>query len=1010
MGYQQRGVSKILRRPHRLFRPIIPVCVALMLSLLSISRTSSANEDQKTAGMDTRAEYQTVKIGVLAKRGVERCQAKWSPTAEYLTSKIQRHSFSIVPLDFDEIHPAVEKGEVDFVLANSSFYVRLEHLFGTSRIATLNNLTSGKGHTVYGGVIFCRADRKDMRHLKDLKGKTFMAVKETSFGGWLAAWQELKNHAIDPHEDFASLSYGGTHDAVVYAVRDGKADAGTVRTDVLERMAMENRICLEDFFVFSHGPVHHLGCEFPFVHSTVTYPEWPFAKARHTSDALAKRVTVALLEMSSDNPAAIAARCAGWTVSLNYQPVHDCLKELRVAPYEDYGKVTFGDMLKQHWFWITSCAFLLFTSVLIAFRTTRLNRRLQENKKYIQSILNSVHVGIVLIDAETHTIVDANPLVAEMIGLPEEEIVGKKSHKFLSPAEIGQYPVTEHNQAMESSESILTKTDGTSIPILKTVVPITLNQRKCLLGCFVDITKRKQAERKLRELDQAIEKSPEGIAIASIDGIHVFVNPAWAKMHGYQIADLIGKPVAMLDTPEGRNNISHIMEEIKKNGLWRGETQRVRKDGSSFPTIMTSSIVTDAKDKQIGIVGTCIDITERKWAEEQLEVFRRFAEESNHGVGWTDIKGNVIYVNPALCRIFGEVRPEDTYGNPVAQFYDDHTQQRLAEEIFPKVIAEGKWIGELDIHSKNGNVLRTLNNLFVLRDAKDNPLYFSHLVTDITERKRAEGVKAALQTQLLQSEKLASVGQLSAGVAHEINNPIGFISSNLGTMKKYLTRVRSYIDSNGGQDPDEQNEITEIVTDFGDAIAESLDGADRVKKIVADLKGFARTDSGELEATDLNAELESTLNIVWNQIKYTCKVEKDFGELPGVQCHKGQINQVMLNLLVNAGQAIGDGPGIIRIRTWADDTQCYISIKDDGCGISEEQIGKIFDPFYTTKDVGKGTGLGLSVSHDIIKSHGGRIEVRSEVGQGSEFVVSLPIESSMVEPVEAPVTSEDCTA
>ena len=182
------------------------------------------------AGQDS-----SVKIGVLAtKRGVEKCREKWGPTAEYLTDQIPGHSFVIVPLGFEEIRPAVERGEVGFVLANSSFYVEIEARYGAHRLATLKNLCQGVGRTTFGGVIFCRADRDDIKHLADLEGKTFMAVKETSFGGWRMAWREMKAAGIDPQRDFAELRFGSTHDAVVYAVRDGLVDAGTVRTDTLE--------------------------------------------------------------------------------------------------------------------------------------------------------------------------------------------------------------------------------------------------------------------------------------------------------------------------------------------------------------------------------------------------------------------------------------------------------------------------------------------------------------------------------------------------------------------------------------------------------------------------------------------------------------------------------------------------------------------------------------------------------------------------------------------------------
>jgi two-component system, sensor histidine kinase and response regulator len=294
-------------------------------------------------------EARTYNIGVLAKRGSENCLAEWTATADYLTDQIPGCSFMIVPLRFDEICPAVERGDQDFIIANPSFYVGLEKHYGANRIATLKNQRTAGVFTIFGGVIFCKADRKDIHDLDDLMGKTFMAVAEMSFGGWLTAWRELKERGIDPHRDFADLSFGGTHDAVAYAVRDGKVDAGSVRTDALERMAKEGRIRLEDFRVLRHDHISEEACNFPFPHSTDVYPEWPFAKISHTPDELAERVAIALIAMPADCPAAKAAKCAGWTVALNYQPVHECLKEVRVGPYKDYGKISTAELIKQFW-------------------------------------------------------------------------------------------------------------------------------------------------------------------------------------------------------------------------------------------------------------------------------------------------------------------------------------------------------------------------------------------------------------------------------------------------------------------------------------------------------------------------------------------------------------------------------------------------------------------------------------------------------------------------------------
>ncbi len=317
----------------------------------------------------------SVRIGVLAKRGAKMTLEKWGPTADYLTKKISGLSFTILPIGYDEIYPAAERGDVDFILANSQFYVGLELLYDASRIATLKNLRMGKGYKVYGGVVFSRADREDIKSYSDLKGKTFMTLDETAFASWPAVWLEMKERGIDPYRDFADLRFKGPMDAVVYAVLEGKVDAGSVRTDLLERMAMEGRIRLEDLRVLhEHGGKDHL----PFLHSTRSYPEWPLAKLKHTPDELAEKVVDALLEMTPDSPAARVSRITGWTIPLNYQPVHEALKSLRLKPYEEYGKITPKEVFRQYWYW-----FLGFASILISLFIVHL---LNTNRKLGSSV------------------------------------------------------------------------------------------------------------------------------------------------------------------------------------------------------------------------------------------------------------------------------------------------------------------------------------------------------------------------------------------------------------------------------------------------------------------------------------------------------------------------------------------------------------------------------------------------------------------------------------------------
>ncbi len=260
------------------------------------------------------------------------------------------------------------------------------------------------------------------------------------------------------------------------------------------------------------------------------------------------------------------------------------------------------------------------------------------------------------------------------------------------------------------------------------------------------------------------------------------------------------------------------------------------------------------------------------------------------------------------------------------------------------------------------------------------------------------------QVQLLQSEKMASIGQLAAGVAHEINNPIGFVNSNLSTLKKYLLNLRDYcrgvdkILDGGGEDSMEElrrirkfKKIDFILEDVSMVIEESIEGTERVKTIVQDLKDFSHQDRGKLTEYDLNKGIRSTLNIVWNELKYKAEVVQDLGDLPLLRCYPQQINQVMMNLLVNAAHAI-EGKGQITVRSHAAEDSIVVEISDTGTGIPPENLQKIFEPFFTTKEVGKGTGLGLSLSYRIVERHGGTISVESEVGAGTTFRITLPVE------------------
>jgi signal transduction histidine kinase len=276
-----------------------------------------------------------------------------------------------------------------------------------------------------------------------------------------------------------------------------------------------------------------------------------------------------------------------------------------------------------------------------------------------------------------------------------------------------------------------------------------------------------------------------------------------------------------------------------------------------------------------------------------------------------------------------------------------------------------------------------------------------------TERKRLQELierLAQAQSQLLQSEKMASLGQLAAGVAHEINNPVAFVSSNLSSLRGYVNdflkllsayeAVEAELQSQTRANLGQLKQVTDIDflrEDVTNLLADSMDGMQRVKRIVQDLKDFSHAGESARQWANLEQGMDSTINVAWSELKYKARVVKEYANIPEIECMPSQLNQVFMNLLVNAAQAIEE-TGTISIRTGQEGDQVWVEVQDTGAGIAPAHLTRIFDPFFTTKPVGKGTGLGLSLSYGIVQKHGGTFSVKSEVGVGTVFRVTLPIQ------------------
>lgn len=457
-----------------------------------------------------QAEDQVIRIGVLSHRGSAATYAMWEPTATYLSRAVPRYQFEIVPLNFDEVDPAVKFGQVDFILVNPGIYVNLEVRYRISRIATLNNLLGEVANNIFAGVIFTRQERHDINALADLKGKSLLAVDVTSLGGFQMAWRELKTVGLDPYKDMSSLSFAGIHDDVVRAVRDGTVDVGMVRTDILERMATARQINIHDFKIIN--PKVNPG--FLLKRSTRLYPEWPFSKVLHTSNELAQKVAVALLNMPQVHPAAKAGNYAGWTIPLDYQSVHDLFKDLHLPPYEYAGRFTLQDAIKKYWYW------LLVTSVFVAFMLfmtawiSRLNRELKQAKLHLERqyelILNSVADGIVGVDLEGNTTF-ANRAMTHITGWAVDDLLGKNQHQILhhthadgTPHPADQCPVYATCRDKISrfvNDDVFWKRDGSCFPVEYSSTPIKDSQSRTVgsVVVFRDISDRKRIDEEARQ-------------------------------------------------------------------------------------------------------------------------------------------------------------------------------------------------------------------------------------------------------------------------------------------------------------------------------------------------------------------------------------------------------------------------------------------------------------------------------------------------------------------------------
>jgi two-component system sensor histidine kinase TtrS len=451
-----------------------------------------------------------VKIGVLSHRGDKKTLKIWSPTAHYLIAKLPQYDFEIIPLDFDEVEPAVKDATVDFILVNPGIYVNLEAKYNVTRLATMINLRNNSPYSIFGGVIFTRSDRDDIETLKDTKNKSFMAVDETSLGGFQMAWRELDAININPYDDFSRLEFGGIHDKVVMAVINGDIDVGTVRTDILERMSNAGRINMDDIKIIN--PQQH--SKFPSAHSTRLYPEWPFSQLDHTDPELARQVAVALFQMPKVDPALTAGEYAGWSIPFDYHEVHALFKQLKLPPYSSLSQLTITEAIKRYWYWVIASIVALLALLGLTSIMVRHNRELKYAQRRMerqhQLINESVADGIYGVDLVGNCTF-MNRAMTEMTGWSAEDLIGKNQHLILhhTHEDGSAFPRTDcpvyqssfDNQPRFVADDIFWKKDGSYINVEYSCTPLRglRGETRGSVVVFRDITARKHAQKHAEE-------------------------------------------------------------------------------------------------------------------------------------------------------------------------------------------------------------------------------------------------------------------------------------------------------------------------------------------------------------------------------------------------------------------------------------------------------------------------------------------------------------------------------
>jgi PAS domain S-box-containing protein len=713
---------------------------------------------------------------------------------------------------------------------------------------------------------------------------------------------------------------------------------------------------------------------------------------------------------------------------------------------------------------ILSAIFFPFTRITENLKKTRERElriaELEANEERYRAVVEQTTEGIVLLDSESLRVIECNNAFSRLIGCSDvEEAKRLNARDFSTASEEKLAEIVQHfrqGNGVISGERLYLKRDGSHILVDATGSLITYGGRAVICTSVRDLSDRKNAENELQRLALVAQKTQNTVIVSDIRGKIEWVNEGFMRTTGYDMSEVEGKSsIDFLTGAETDGEIlSQLFASIQALKPFNGELFKYKKNGEGYWSSISLTPIKKSDGTLQGFISIEMDVTERKKMEAQLRrayedleqrVFERTADllRANEDmqlevrerekaelevrdareflnkiidnvptlIAVRNSKDRFTMANSAFAKMYGTTI-ENMIGKTPVHFYNDPDELRKVVEEDKFVITQGqeKPVFEDKYTGPSGKIhyLETIKRPLVSDSGEKNILIIAN---DLTERK-------ALESQLRNAQKLESIGQLAAGIAHEINTPTQYVSDNTRFLSDAFDDIKLALDEyheaikaaeQGKLDPSliekvqkkiAGSDLDYLLTEVPAAISQSLEGVSRIAKIVQSMKDFAHPGSTEKTAVDLNKAIESTITVARNEWKYVAELETHFDEtLPAVPCFIGEFNQVVLNIIINASHAIADvvgdgagGKGKITISTsLADDEWVEIRIQDTGAGIPSRIQNRIFDPFFTTKEIGKGSGQGLAISHTVIvDKHGGKLTFDTG-SSGTTFIIGLPI-------------------